>query len=99
MSAPNVLLLMAITLLVWACLWASLHEPRGASARWLWHLRLSWWLWARCVPRAWVDAAHRYMADRIDRGVSPRAAAADAIAQVTRTGPVSAWRCYWGDRP
>lgn len=23
----------------------------------------------------------------------------EKIAQVTRTGPVSAWRCYWGDRP
>lgn len=94
MSASAILLLIAMTLLAWACLWGALHEPRGASERWVWHLALSWWLWCRCVPRIQGEAAHRYMAERIDRGMSPRAARADAIAHLSGTGPVSAWRCY-----
>lgn len=39
------LLLIAITLLTWALLWAALHEPRGHTARWLSHLALSAWCW------------------------------------------------------
>jgi len=90
------LLLIAITLLTWALLWAALHEPRGHTARWLSHLALSFWCWSRCVPAVLAEGAHRYMAERIDRGMSPRAARLDAIAALTGRGRVSAWRCHLG---